>query len=872
MKKLKAFWAAVVSLCLILSTMVGLGLNAGAESGMTADIIDIDYSTGSAANKITDAGKPALVEESGKTVKIQPDMAMGASVAAFDSNSGYGYTLPKETLELIAKNGYTVELMFKVTDGTKAFVFGDMYGNNGFGLDVNSDGGHGAIYYQKNKQNDNYRQAWFNSNSVGDSFALNKWIHAVLTCNPATGRTEMYINGVLYDYSSQSTESYEPCFPSDGDQVLYIGGNSNHGNFGEGVRGSVAYFKMYSKAASAAEAEALAKEASTNTMAADIFCADYSDGSTAQQVAGAAALINNSDSTVKLEKDAALNRTVAKFDGTSGLGYKMTEADYAKMANGYTFEAMVKLDELPATTNEYGSAIVGCMDKGSGFGLMGTYQNSMHYLFGKKEADGNYRQLWLNGSEATAVETAKWMHVMVTYDGGTYYYYVNGEKNDSVTPGELGYLTGDASVLYVGGKPDANGAFSEGMKGSVSYVKIYSKAFSEEQIKALSANANKATPADVVTGPSTENYHGVKFEGEFDSDNVVISFAAMSDIHIKAAESNHDTYFVNYLKKAKELAGGSDKLAAVLVAGDLGDAAPLKEYVRIKQFLDANLDPAKTAFLPAIGNHDAYFDGAFSGRNSFRDLLGNFVYQNPVEGNTTEQITRGNYHTVINGIHFISVYGIDGNHLSTDLDWLDGELKKAEKDTPNMPIVVYSHVQPKGTVIDDEDDLSESRWYSTTIGPVIEKYSNVVYFAGHSHATPDIWRDGGYVSVGTGCGEKDMMFVQMDKNGNTRISVYPSEIEVENMVSPAKVWTFANKDFTGSLDDGGNNGGNDNNGGNTDNGGKKYNTTGIKNDSNGKDDVPKTGDTLPYMATALLCLSGAAVVFISREKKLAFKK
>ena len=32
MKKLKAFWAAFVSLCLILSTMVGLGLNAGARS------------------------------------------------------------------------------------------------------------------------------------------------------------------------------------------------------------------------------------------------------------------------------------------------------------------------------------------------------------------------------------------------------------------------------------------------------------------------------------------------------------------------------------------------------------------------------------------------------------------------------------------------------------------------------------------------------------------------------------------------------------------------------------------------------------------------------------------------------------------------
>lgn len=868
MKKLKAFWVAFVSLCLILSTMVGLGLNAGAEGEMTADIIDIDYSTGSAANKITEAGKPALVETSGNTAKIQPDMVMGREVAAFDSNSGYGYTLPKETIDLIAKNGYTVELMFKVTDGTKAFVFGDMYGNNGFGLDVNSDGGHGAIYYQKNKQNDNYRQAWYNEAS--DKFALNKWIHAVLTCNTQTQRTEMYINGVLYDYSSQNTSAYELSFPSDGDQVLYIGGNSNHGNFGEGMRGSVAYFKMYSKAASAADAEALAKAASENGAIADIFCADYSDGSTAQQVAGAAALIDNSDSTVKLEKDETLNRKVASFDGASGLGYKMTEADYAKMQNGYTFEAMIKLNELPATTNQYGSSIIGCMDKGSGFGLMGTYQNSMHYQFGKKAADGNYRQLWLKGSEATPVETAKWMHVMVTYDGGTYYYYVNGEQNDYVTPGEFGYLTGDASVLYVGGKPDENGAFSEGMKGSVSYVKIYSKAFTAEQVKALSDNANKATPADVVTGPSTENYYGIKFEGDFDSDNVVINFAAMSDIHIKATESNHDTYFVNYLKKAKELAGGSDKLAAVLVAGDLGDAAPLKEYPRIKQFLDANLDPAKTAFLPAIGNHDAYFDGAFSGRNSFRDILGNFVYQNPVEGNTAEQITRGNYHTVINGIHFISVYGIDGNHDATDLKWLDGELKKAEKDTPNMPIVVYSHVQPKDTVIDDEDDLTESRWYSTTIGPIIEKYSNVVYFAGHSHATPDIWRNGGYVSVGTGCGEKDMMFVQIDKNGNTRINVYSSEIELEKMISPAKVWTFANNNFTGSIDEGGennggNNGGNNNN---NNNGDKKY--TGIKNDADGS--VPKTGETLPYTATALLCLSAAAVVFLSREKKLAANK
>ena len=114
------------------------------------------------------------------------------------------------------------------------------------------------------------------------------------------------------------------------------------------------------------------------------------------------------------------------------------------------------------------------------------------------------------------------------------------------------------------------------------------------------------------------------------------------------------------------------------------------------------------------------------------------------------------------------------------------------------------------------------------------------------------------------------MFVQIDKNGNTRINVYSSEIELEKMISPAKVWTFANNNFTGSIDEGGennggNNGGNNNN---NNNGDKKY--TGIKNDADGS--VPKTGETLPYTATALLCLSAAAVVFLSREKKLAANK
>ncbi|MCQ2449753.1 MAG: hypothetical protein MJ132_06160 [Clostridia bacterium] len=860
MKKAKKLLSLVVAVCLVYSMTIGAVITTKATSeGFEADIMDIDFSKGN-DNNVKAANSPKLIADTGATVSVVPDLVLGRKVATFDGKSGFGYNLPAETVTAISKNGYTIELMLKVTGSSSAYAFGDCANIAGMGLELNSN--HSITYYQKNTSNPNYRQCWYDEGDA-KGYTPNKWMHITLICDTQKGHTEMYVDGKSFDYSNQNA-SYVLQFPTTGAQTLFIGGNSKLGTFSEGMKGSIAYFKMYSKVLTATQVKEIYEDQKETQ--ADILCVDYSSGKADELVENGPAIVSTSGQTVKYSKDSSLQRNVAVFDGTSGLGYTFAESDYEKMKNGYTFEALISLSELPATTNEYGSSVIGCMNEGKGFGLMGTAGNSLQYWIGKDAgADGNYRQLWLKGSSSTIVPISKWLHIVVTYENGTYYYYVNGEQQDSVTPSEFGYLSAPANVLYVGGAPDSDGSFRAGMKGSVSFVKMYSSAKTASQVGAMSENALAAGSSNQVesTAPAgtinTKNSKGEAFEGTFDKNNVIINFAAMSDTHIMTGTSTHDTKFINALKLAKQLSGGADKLDGVLVAGDIGDSAPLQEYVRVKQFLDDNLS-SHTEYLPTIGNHDYYFDGAFSGRNSFLNIITkDWVYRNPIDGNTEAEIIHGNYHTVINGIHFISVFGMDGSHAEGDVQWLDRQLKKAEQDTPEMPIVVYSHVQAVNTVIDDEDDPSESRWYSTTIGSTLEKYPNVVYFAGHTHATPDIWRNGGYVAVGTGCIEKCSMQVQIDNAGNVQIGVYKTTTESTLNTTPESVWTFETKKFEGSVssdpddvtpDD-------------DDDGEKHFNTTGIdenatqngnENSDGGNATSPLTGENLPYTILAAVCL------------------
>ena len=285
---------------------------------------------------------------------------------------------------------------------------------------------------------------------------------------------------------------------------------------------------------------------------------------------------------------------------------------------------------------------------------------------------------------------------------------------------------------------------------------------------------------------------------DFDEDNVISRYAVMSDTHIReAADHTSNRLFDNALKAAKALTGGS--LDAVLLAGDLveGYGGPEIQAAHAKAIIEANLDPAQTEFIIASGNHDYYLLPGLNATLGWADYLGgDFLYQAPVEGNTQEEILRGNYHTVRNGIHIITVFGYDGEHPASDVAWLERQLEAASSDTPDMPILVISHVQAAGSLDNNEPDAADnpSRWVSTTIVPVLEKYPQVVYMAGHTHAVSQVRRYNDiFVAVGTGSlqDKQNMLILEVDADGNVRIRNYAISADSEGTGAPLFESVFA---------------------------------------------------------------------------------
>ncbi|MEG0457864.1 MAG: metallophosphoesterase, partial [Oscillospiraceae bacterium] len=76
---------------------------------------------------------------------------------------------------------------------------------------------------------------------------------------------------------------------------------------------------------------------------------------------------------------------------------------------------------------------------------------------------------------------------------------------------------------------------------------------------------------------------------KFDENNIVLSFGSMSDLHFASSDSHgHDKMLNKAVATFQDLAGGKDKLDAVLLAGDLTDYGTKDEFAKPAQrFKDA---------------------------------------------------------------------------------------------------------------------------------------------------------------------------------------------------------------------------------------------------------------------------------------------
>ncbi len=211
-------------------------------------------------------------------------------------------------------------------------------------------------------------------------------------------------------------------------------------------------------------------------------------------------------------------------------------------------------------------------------------------------------------------------------------------------------------------------------------------------------------------------------KGEFNEENVVFRFGAISDTHN------------NNVQNALEILSswGGKTMDALIMTGDITDRVAYEsepdkynEIPKVKACFEEYLADDVEMFF-CLGNHDS---SAGSHAAMFYDGLGERFYRSFTDKEYTR--TTGNGHAYINGYHFIAIesdYNLEVVPKDT-LTYLENKLKEiVSSPTYNGEyIFVLSHVSPSGTV----DAASPI----TDMVPIVSKYPQVIMLTGHSHST-----------------------------------------------------------------------------------------------------------------------------------------
>ena len=244
-----------------------------------------------------------------------------------------------------------------------------------------------------------------------------------------------------------------------------------------------------------------------------------------------------------------------------------------------------------------------------------------------------------------------------------------------------------------------------------------------------SALAAVCLPAGLVQKVKAESKH-----------NVVLRFAAMSDIHVDkedTPDSPHRIRLAKAIQAMNSYSSGQEypSIDALVAAGDLTNHGLAEELDAFRDILDREMKPETTRVL-CMGNHE-YYGG---NRSLFEEKL---------------QI-EANRHEVINGYHFIVIAPDSGEPHGQYLyvrDFLAGDIEKARRADPDRPIFVVHHHSVYGTIWGSTNQQFDFDPGVKDLLGVIDQYPQVVDISGHSHAPSfhprSMWQ-GTFNAIGTG--------------------------------------------------------------------------------------------------------------------------
>lgn len=181
--------------------------------------------------------------------------------------------------------------------------------------------------------------------------------------------------------------------------------------------------------------------------------------------------------------DSTVGMNVVAFDGTleSAIKFESYKNIGSQLTDGMTFEAYLKVDELPTSSTAVG-LIASCQNSG-GFGLFADKNGNFVFRYNNGEAGSTADERTLTYAFTTGV----YYHVVAVHDGtSTLTLYINGEAVGSDTDVPLFRIPDQtySQQFYMGADVLNSTTGQNPSKCTVANFGLYSKPLTADQVKA----------------------------------------------------------------------------------------------------------------------------------------------------------------------------------------------------------------------------------------------------------------------------------------------------------------------------------------------------------------------------------------------------
>ena len=287
---------------------------------------------------------------------------------------------------------------------------------------------------------------------------------------------------------------------------------------------------------------------------------------------------------------------------------------------------------------------------------------------------------------------------------------------------------------------------------------------------------------------------------EFDPSQVVLSFGAISDVHINSTSNAYADKMRSALQQLKSKASetDSDGIDGIVVAGDLTDqpASTRAQIGYFKTIYEQVFRPQEVPMIYTIGNHDAnpsywWTSNTIIQAAVMSEVLGAtyFLCEQPDSKRASYECR----HDVIgNRLHVLSITPTGTYPVTYPAEakaWLDEELAGLTETDPESFIVVNTHPMIENTTYGSllgtpmgiaQSDIwsADDAWATRDLTDILKKYPQVVTFGGHLHFPlndPRSIHQGDFTSFG--CASVRYMAIENGKYQDMRGSTVMNDCE-----------------------------------------------------------------------------------------------